>query len=108
MNGHKQAPRRPDYDLCAMIKGTEVKGKVGAGWKNDDGSISVKLNPWVKLEWSEGLVLTLFPAGEGWKQRVKQAEQVEPKQSSHYGAGYGTKGDEDELDYMDRRRSGEA
>lgn len=56
--------RKPDFRLKALDKDTDVKGSVGAGWLNDDGSISVVLNPWVVLNANKSLVLTLFPIKE--------------------------------------------
>jgi len=56
------AKRKPDYRLKAMNKATDAKAEVGAAWSNPDGSISVVLNPFVKLEADPDLVLTMFPA----------------------------------------------
>ncbi len=56
--------RKPDYNLHAMDKVTDEKSRVGGAWLNDDGSISVKLNPFVTLASTTALVLTLFPASE--------------------------------------------
>jgi hypothetical protein len=56
------AKRRPDYNLAALDRGNEEKGKVGAAWKNVDGSISIRLEPFVVLR--AGVVLTLFPRSE--------------------------------------------
>lgn len=60
--------RKPDYWLKAMDKRESRKSsssKVGAAWKNADGSISIDLNAFVTLETvsrhPEDLVLTLFP-----------------------------------------------
>ncbi len=56
-------PRPPDYDVSAMKKGTEFKGRVGAAWRNEKGQIQIYLNPFVVLEASPDLMLTLFPVG---------------------------------------------
>jgi len=63
MNGKK-----PDYWVKAMDKrvpGKSTSSKVGAAWKNKDGSISVDLNPFTTLETvsrtPNDLVITLFP-----------------------------------------------
>ena len=53
--------RRPDYELSALNKDTNEKNKVGAAWVNENGTISIKLNAFIKLEASTALVLTLFP-----------------------------------------------
>ena len=53
--------RKPDYNLGAMDKETDMKGKIGAAWINDDGSIGIKLNPWVVLDGANpNLTLRLF------------------------------------------------
>lgn len=53
--------RIPEYKLSALNKRTGEKGDVGAGWRNEDGSISIKLNMHVVLRQSRDHVLTLFP-----------------------------------------------
>ena len=53
--------RQPDYDLSYLNKSTNEKGRIGVGWENDNGSISVKLNVLVRLESDPDMVLTLFP-----------------------------------------------
>lgn len=56
------AGRKPDFWLKAMDKTTNAKsGKIGAGWKNKDGSVSIDLEAFVVLHGSKSLVLTLFP-----------------------------------------------
>lgn len=55
------AGRRPHYRLGALHKKTEERGNVGAAWINDDGTIAIRLEPFVVLESSVDLVLTLFP-----------------------------------------------
>ncbi len=52
---------KPDWRLAALIKGTGYAGNVGVGWTKPNGTISLKLNAFVKLEGKEDLVLTLFP-----------------------------------------------
>lgn len=54
--------RKPDYRLGAMNKATDEKANVGAAWINENGSISVVLEPFVTLRADKNLVLTLFPA----------------------------------------------
>lgn len=53
--------RKPDYRVAALNKATNVKGNVGAAWINQDGSIAIKLDPFIVLEDSTNLLLTLFP-----------------------------------------------
>ncbi len=58
--------RPADYRLGAMRKDfhrlppeEQVKGNVGVAWVNPDGSIKIKLNPFVVL--THDLTLLLFP-----------------------------------------------
>lgn len=69
-------PRKPDYWLKAMDKSQPGKtlasaGKVGAAWKNADGSISIDLNAFIVLPASPDLVLTLFPIERGENARTE-------------------------------------
>ena len=60
MSREKQG-RKPDYDLSALDKVTDMRGKVGAAWINTNGTISIRLNPWVVLDGAnKELVITLF------------------------------------------------
>jgi hypothetical protein len=52
--------RKPDFWLKAMNKATNEKRKVGAGWKNEDGSVSIDIDAFTVLQSSPDLVLTLF------------------------------------------------
>lgn len=54
------ATRTPDYDFLAMNKDTDERNRVGAGWINPDGSISIVLSPFIQLSASKSLVLNLF------------------------------------------------
>ena len=53
--------RKPDFWLKAMNKDTNEKRKVGAAWKNQDGSISIDIDSFTVLNSSPSLFLTLFP-----------------------------------------------
>lgn len=53
--------RQPDYKLSALNKDTEHKGNIGCAWINANGTISIKLNPFVVLSASQNLAITLFP-----------------------------------------------
>lgn len=61
MSKPNNGPRRPDYLVSALVKNGEHKGSVGAAWKEKDGQISIKLNPFVVLESMDGLAIRLFP-----------------------------------------------
>jgi len=57
--------RKPEYRLKALNKATDEKNRnVGAAWVNDDGSISIDVEPFVVLYGGKDLVLTLFPEGK--------------------------------------------
>jgi hypothetical protein len=53
--------RKPDFNLSAKPRDGRPGNKVGAGWINDDGSISIALNVGVTLSWNDDLFLGLFP-----------------------------------------------
>lgn len=55
------AGNKPDYKLHGMIKGTDEKNRIGAGWTNPDGSIRIKLDSFIAISSNPELVLTLFP-----------------------------------------------
>jgi hypothetical protein len=58
----REAGRLPDYTVSAMSKKNEtLKGKVGGAWQNGDGTISIKLDPFVVLSGSQDLSIRLFP-----------------------------------------------
>jgi len=70
--------RPPDFKLKAMNKATNEKSpKVGAAWKNTDGSISIDLDAFVILTASPDLVLTLFP-NEPYVPKKPRAETTAP------------------------------
>ena len=53
--------RSPDFKLMAMPRGNPKKGhRIGAGWKNDDGSVSIVLDHFVRLDGRDDIVITLF------------------------------------------------
>lgn len=54
-------PPLPDYKLKALDKVTNQKAEVGAGWLNQDHSISIRLNVCVVLQQTPTMVFTLFP-----------------------------------------------
>lgn len=58
--------RKPEYRAKATTRpSVEPKraGVIGAGWKNEDGSISVVLDPFVTLTGADNLIITLFLEG---------------------------------------------
>lgn len=56
-----KSSRKPDYRLKGLNKVTNEKYILGAGWKNDDGSVTVVLNDFVVITSTKDLLLTLFP-----------------------------------------------
>lgn len=60
-----QMSRKPDYIAKAMNKATGEKSwRIGCAWHNSDGSVSVKVDPFIVLTGGEDLVVTLFPNEE--------------------------------------------
>lgn len=58
--------RKPDFNLHAKLKiNQDAKGRVGAAWLQEDGSIQIKLDPFVMLQGEgisgEGMWLALYP-----------------------------------------------
>lgn len=53
--------RRPDFNLSVLDRETEYKGYIGVAWKMPDGSISIKLNPYVVINNDRPLLVKLFP-----------------------------------------------
>ena len=57
--------RRPDYRLKSLDKETDEKNmNLGAGWKNKDNSITIRLSPCVVVSHDPDTILTLFPINE--------------------------------------------
>lgn len=54
--------RSPDWIVKYLDKSTEERGKIGAGWNNDDGSISIVLNPLVVIHATKDFEIRLFNA----------------------------------------------
>lgn len=54
--------RKPDFHLAALDKSTEAKNnRIGAAWKDDNGSITIVLDNFIQLTGSPNLVIKLFP-----------------------------------------------
>lgn len=54
-------PKRPDYRVAAMNKDTEAKGNIGAAWINENGTISVTIEPFIHIQGGKEMLITLFP-----------------------------------------------
>lgn len=56
---------KPDYIIGAYDKETQDRTpNIGAGWKQPDGRIQIKLSPCVKIEYDPDMMITLFPYKE--------------------------------------------
>lgn len=53
--------RKPDYNLVVYDKTTEGRTQAGAAWVQQDGSISITINPCVMLPSDRNLSIKLFP-----------------------------------------------
>ncbi len=72
------AGKKPDYTLSAMDKDNDrLKGLVGAAWINEDGSISIRLNPFVVLDTREhNLELRLFKNDGNYQKKLPKSAEV--------------------------------
>lgn len=56
-------PRKPDYNLKAIDPKTgETSGRIAAGWIEEDGSVTIKLDMCIRLDAKDGLTYKLFPS----------------------------------------------
>lgn len=80
------AGKKPDYTLSAMDKDTErLKGNVGIAWINEDGTISIRLNPFVVLDTREhALELRLFKNDGNYAKRVPAKADVSTSKQDDY------------------------
>lgn len=53
-------PNQPTHDLVILRKSDGKKGRIGAGWLNADGSISIVLNPLTTLTEDPNITIRLF------------------------------------------------
>jgi hypothetical protein len=54
--------RTPDYILKVMDKVTDAKsGKLGVAWVNEDGSLTIQVDPGVAISYTSTQVVKLFP-----------------------------------------------
>lgn len=68
--------RQPDYSLGALDSSTDEKNpKIGAAWKNEDGTISININDFVVLRGSKTLYLRLFPTNRSTPQPSTSKEK---------------------------------
>ena len=55
--------RKPDYRIKALRKSTNEKQVIGAGWINEDGSISLVFDPFVQIPVGSDVIITAFIVG---------------------------------------------
>jgi hypothetical protein len=60
-----KTPKKPTHDLKVVLN-DGTTGTTGAGWQNEDGSVSIQLDPCVVLDRRDVRHLTLFVRGQ-WK-----------------------------------------
>ena len=56
---------KPTHRLKAKVRTDDnsgAYGDVGAAWLNENGSLSVRLNIGIVLDWRDNCLLTLFPS----------------------------------------------
>ena len=53
--------KQPTHRLCVKHRVTGATGVIGAGWLNEDGSVSLALDPCVVIAATDNVFLTLFP-----------------------------------------------
>lgn len=68
----KPKGRTPDYNVKAMMKDTGTKTRIGAAWINPNGTISMVLDPFISLQSSPALLITLFPWDGGQPEKEQQ------------------------------------
>ena len=73
---------KPTHRLRVLNKTTNGRTEVGAGWLNNDSSITIVINPMVLLRESKEHVITLFPVTEkmesAWSKKCKEAYEQGP------------------------------
>jgi len=73
----------PNLVLKAMDTVTGAKsGKLGAAWFNNDGSVSLHLDPGVSISYNVAICYMLFPNDRPEKKKSAKTEQKE-QQSWH-------------------------
>lgn len=59
-------PRKPDYKIKAMTRpnvAPKRDGVIGCAWANEDGSLSIRLDPFVTVSGGDDLIITAFLVG---------------------------------------------
>ena len=59
--------KKPTYRLSIKKREPEKgQGVIGAGWLDEDGTISIVLNPCVVLTSESNVTIKLFPSNKPW------------------------------------------
>ena len=59
-------PRKPDFHVWAADTRANISGDIGAAWINEDGTIHIKLNPFVVIDTGvQDMVVKLYPCDKG-------------------------------------------
>lgn len=65
--------RKRDLVLRVLNRATdETNNNIGSGWIDSQGFVSMRLHPFVKLEGSKDLILTLWPETDEIKDKLKR------------------------------------
>jgi len=89
----------PTHILSAFNKSNQSRGRIGAGWLQPDGSISISLNPCVTIAQHEDIVIKLFPAkDEDTHERRVVPRQTAVKPYAHHSKKSSAKLDSDSDD----------
>lgn len=81
----KERGRKPAFKLSVMRRDNGKHGVVGAAWREDDGSISIMLNPCVTLSGDADVFIKLFPVDPDWKPASRSREESEPEGQAEQG-----------------------
>lgn len=64
--------RTPDFVLKVLDKETGIRsGKIGCAWKDEDGGLTIQLDPCVTLPSRPTLLIRLFPNDRGVQPETK-------------------------------------
>lgn len=80
----KKTGKLPTHRLGVIDTRTDKRSIVGAGWKNDDGSISIVLNPCIVISSGPHYILRLFPERDREMRIVAdEADDAHPDVNHH-------------------------
>ena len=69
---------KPDYSIGAIDKTRDLRHPIiGAAWKNKDGTINIRLDPFIQLCGGPETVITLFPSKDRHAVHRHDYEEVE-------------------------------